>query len=146
VFASEGVWANVQHEEVAQAQAAATGVDIEAIRRFVERSNYGFVPGGRGIVKVQQSIADRFARLGLIPKPVLVVAAARCRTRQLDGASKRFRGAWMTTLECPDPPNFFQGVRARLNARPFPLPIAGAGIDCHDAGRTIRSRIVSSIH
>ena len=32
VFASEGVWANAHHEEVAQAQAAATGVDIEAIR------------------------------------------------------------------------------------------------------------------
>ena len=43
-FASEGVWADSHHEEVAKAQAAATGVDIEAIRRFVARSNYRVVP------------------------------------------------------------------------------------------------------
>jgi len=72
VFASEGVWANAHHEEVAQAQAAATGVDIEAIRRFVERSNYSVVPVDDDIIKIQQSVADRFARLGLIPKPVRV--------------------------------------------------------------------------
>jgi sulfonate transport system substrate-binding protein len=72
VFASEGVWANAHHEEVAQAQAAATGVDIEAIRRFVERSNYSIVPLDEDIIKSQQSVADRFARLGLIPKRVRV--------------------------------------------------------------------------
>lgn len=72
VFASEGIWANTHHEEVAQAQAAATGVDIEAIRRFVGRSNYNIVPVDDEIIKSQQSVADRFARLGLIPKPVQV--------------------------------------------------------------------------
>ena len=72
VFASEGVWANAHHEEVAQAQAAATGVDIAAIRRFVERSNYSVVPVDDDVIKIQQSVADRFARLGLIPKPVRV--------------------------------------------------------------------------
>jgi sulfonate transport system substrate-binding protein len=72
VFASEGIWANEHHEEVAQAQATATGVDIEAIRRFVARSNYSVVPVDDDIIKVQQSVADRFARLGLIPKPVKV--------------------------------------------------------------------------
>src|SRR6202047_3035350 len=35
VFASEGRWAALHHEEVAKAQAEATGVEIEAIRRFV---------------------------------------------------------------------------------------------------------------
>jgi sulfonate transport system substrate-binding protein len=72
VFAAEGVWANAHHEEVAQAQATATGVDIEAIRRFVARSNYSVVPVDDDVIKVQQSVADRFARLGLIPKPVRV--------------------------------------------------------------------------
>jgi sulfonate transport system substrate-binding protein len=72
VFASEGIWANAHHEEVAQAQAAATGVDIEAIRRFVERSNYSVVPVDGDIIRIQQSVADRFTRLGLIPKPVRV--------------------------------------------------------------------------
>jgi sulfonate transport system substrate-binding protein len=72
VFASEGVWANQHREEVAQAQAEATGVDIEAIRRFVGRSNYQVVPLDDGVIRTQQTVADRFARLGLIPKPVHV--------------------------------------------------------------------------
>jgi len=72
VFASEGVWANSHHEQVARAQAAATSVDIEAIRRFVDRSNYSVVPVDDEIIKIQQSVADRFARLGLVPKPVKV--------------------------------------------------------------------------
>jgi sulfonate transport system substrate-binding protein len=72
VFASEGVWANQHHEEVAQAQAEATGVDIEAIRRFVDRSNYRVVPVDDEVIQSQQAVADRFARFGLIPKPVNV--------------------------------------------------------------------------
>ena len=72
VFASEGVWADQHHEEVAQAQAEATGVDIEAIRRFVGRSNYRVVPVDEDVVRSQQAVADRFARLGLIPKTIHV--------------------------------------------------------------------------
>jgi sulfonate transport system substrate-binding protein len=72
VFASEGRWADIHHEEVAKAQAEATGVDIEAIRRFVDRSNYGVVPVDDDTVRNQQLVADRFARLGLIAKPVKV--------------------------------------------------------------------------
>jgi sulfonate transport system substrate-binding protein len=72
VFASEGEWADLHHEEVASAQAEATGVDIEAIRRFVDRSNYRVVPVDDEVIRSQQAVADRFARLGLIPKPVNV--------------------------------------------------------------------------
>jgi sulfonate transport system substrate-binding protein len=72
VFASEGVWADQHHEEVAKAQAEATGVDLDAIRRFVDRSNYRVVPLDDEVIKSQQTVADRFARLGLIPKPVKV--------------------------------------------------------------------------
>lgn len=72
VFAAEGVWANAHHEEVAKAQAEATGVDIEAIRLFVGRSNYRVIPIDDEVIKSQQAVADRFARLGLIPKPVRV--------------------------------------------------------------------------
>ena len=72
VFAAEGVWANAHHEEVAQAQAVATGVDIAAIRRFVDRSNYSVVPVDDDTINTQQAVADRFARLGLVPKPVKV--------------------------------------------------------------------------
>jgi len=72
VFASEGVWADQHHEEVARAQAEATGVDIAAIQRFVNRSNYRVVPIDDEVIKSQQAVADRFARLGLIPKPIKV--------------------------------------------------------------------------
>jgi sulfonate transport system substrate-binding protein len=72
VFASEAAWADQHHEEVAQAQAEATGVDIEATRRFVDRSNYRPVPVDGEVVRSQQAVADRFARLGLIPKPINV--------------------------------------------------------------------------
>jgi sulfonate transport system substrate-binding protein len=71
-FAAEGAWANAHHDDVAQAQSEATGVDIEAVRRFVDRSNYQVVPIDDEIVRSQQAIADRFTRLGLIPKPVKV--------------------------------------------------------------------------
>jgi sulfonate transport system substrate-binding protein len=72
VFASEGRWADIHHEEVARAQAEATGVDIEASRRFVDRSNYRVVPVDDDTVSSQQVVADRFGRLGLIAKPVKV--------------------------------------------------------------------------
>jgi sulfonate transport system substrate-binding protein len=72
VFASEGRWADVHHEEVAKAHAEATGVDIEAIRRFVDRSNFRVVPVDDDTVRSQQFVANRFARLGLITKPVNV--------------------------------------------------------------------------
>ncbi|WP_316168556.1 MULTISPECIES: aliphatic sulfonate ABC transporter substrate-binding protein [unclassified Bradyrhizobium] len=71
-FAAEGVWANSHHEEVAKAQAEATGVDLAAVRRFVDRSIYSVVPLDDDIIKSQQAVADRFARVGLIPKPVNV--------------------------------------------------------------------------
>ena len=72
IFAAEGQWASSHREEVAQAQAEATGVDIEAIRRFVERSNYQVVPVDDDIIKGQHAVADRFARIRRIPKPVNV--------------------------------------------------------------------------
>jgi sulfonate transport system substrate-binding protein len=72
VFAAEGVWANAHHEEVAKAQADATGVDIEAIKRFVDRSNYKVIPVDDEVIRSQQAVADRFTRLGLIPKQVKV--------------------------------------------------------------------------
>ena len=71
-FAAEGVWAEAHHEEVSKAQADATGVDIEAIKRFVDRSNYRTVPVDADVIRSQQAVADRFAKLGLIPKPVNV--------------------------------------------------------------------------
>jgi len=71
-FATESKWAEAHHEKVAKAQSEATGVDIEAVRRFVNRSTYSVVPLDAEVIRTQQAVADRFARLGLIPKPVNV--------------------------------------------------------------------------
>ena len=64
-------------EKVLQGTAAQLGKslstdDIDAIRRFVGRSNYRVVPVDDEVIKSQQAVADRFAKLGLIPKPVNV--------------------------------------------------------------------------
>ena len=72
VFSSEGRWAESHHDEVAKAQSEATGVDLDAVKRFVARSNYHVVPVDDEVIRSQQAIADRFAKLGLIPKPVNV--------------------------------------------------------------------------
>lgn len=71
-FAAEGVWADAHHEEVSRAQADATGVDIAAVRRFVDRSNFRVVPIDGEVIKSQQAVADRFAKLNLIPKHITV--------------------------------------------------------------------------
>ena len=39
---------------------------------FSYRSNYRVVPVDDEVIKIQQAVADRFARIGLIPKPVNV--------------------------------------------------------------------------
>ena len=51
VFAAEGRWADTHHEEVAQAQAEATGVNIVAVRRFVDRSNFNITPVDDEVIK-----------------------------------------------------------------------------------------------
>ena len=70
VFADAGKWAETHREEVSRAQAEATGVDIEAVRRSVDRSTFQVAPVDRDVIRTQQAVADRFAKLGLIPKPV----------------------------------------------------------------------------
>ena len=60
------------HEEVAKAQAEATGVEMRPSGVLSTVRNYRVVPLDNDVIKSQQVVADRFARLGLIPKPVNV--------------------------------------------------------------------------
>jgi sulfonate transport system substrate-binding protein len=71
-FADEGKWAEANRAEVATRLQEATGVDKAATTRAVERSNYTVVPINDRIIATQQETADRFFKLGLIPKPVEV--------------------------------------------------------------------------
>ena len=72
-FASEGVWAEQHHEEVAKAQSprrpASTSKPSDASSTAPAIS---VVPLDAEVVRTQQAVADRFAKLGLIPKPVNV--------------------------------------------------------------------------
>jgi sulfonate transport system substrate-binding protein len=72
IFAAESNWADAHRQEVAASLHAATGIDSVAIARAVARSQFLVVPLSDAIVTSQQATADRFFRLGLIPKPVAV--------------------------------------------------------------------------
>ena len=71
-FADEGKWAEANRPEVATKLQEATGVDKTATTRAVERSNYTVVPINDRIIATQQETADRFHKLGLIPKAINV--------------------------------------------------------------------------
>ena len=65
-------WAGEHREETATLFAQASGVDLAAQTRAVERAEFGFAPLTDAIIAQQQAVADRFQRLGLIPAPINV--------------------------------------------------------------------------
>lgn len=65
-------WATSHHDELAQLFADASGVDIAAQKRAVDRAEFGFGPITEKVISEQQAVADRFQKLGLIPAPIQV--------------------------------------------------------------------------
>ena len=65
-------WAESNRGEVAQALAAVTGVSLEAQTVAANRASFPFGPVTPEIIASQQAIADRFHKLGLIPRPIAV--------------------------------------------------------------------------
>ncbi|WP_066716149.1 MULTISPECIES: sulfonate ABC transporter substrate-binding protein [Hyphomicrobiales] len=65
-------WAETHRGEVAAVQAAATGLPIEPWKRAVDRADFVIAPLNPRVLDEQQRVADRFHRLGLIPKPINV--------------------------------------------------------------------------
>jgi aliphatic sulfonates family ABC transporter substrate-binding protein len=65
-------WATSHRDEVAALFSQASGVDLAAQKRAVARAEFGFGPMTDKIIAEQQAVADRFARLGLIPAPIQV--------------------------------------------------------------------------
>lgn len=65
-------WAQAHLDEVAQDIVDVTGADKSAIYASVRRSRFELTPLTDEIIASQQTIADRFAALGLIPAPVKV--------------------------------------------------------------------------
>jgi sulfonate transport system substrate-binding protein len=65
-------WAEANRAEVANALAAITGVPLEVQTVAANRASFLIGPVTDEIVTTQQAVADRFHRLGLIPKPITV--------------------------------------------------------------------------
>ena len=65
-------WAEGNRAEVASALAAVTGVPLEVQTVAASRASFLIGPVTDEIVTTQQAVADRFHKLGLIPKPIAV--------------------------------------------------------------------------
>ncbi|HTJ25741.1 MAG TPA: sulfonate ABC transporter substrate-binding protein [Candidatus Limnocylindria bacterium] len=63
-------WTERHQSDLAQVLANATGVDLAVEKVAAARGNYGVHFISDDVVREQQSIADTFAKLGLIPHPI----------------------------------------------------------------------------
>lgn len=65
-------WADANRTEVAKALADVTGVEFSAQKLAADRTDFGIGPITDEIVASQQATADRFHKLGLIPRAIVV--------------------------------------------------------------------------
>jgi sulfonate transport system substrate-binding protein len=65
-------WAEAHREQVAQALADVTGVDLAIQTIAAQRSSFAIGKLSDDIVTTQQGVADRFFKLGLIPRPIVI--------------------------------------------------------------------------
>ncbi|MEA2866152.1 MAG: sulfonate transport system substrate-binding protein [Bradyrhizobium sp.] len=72
VTSSTAKWAEANREEVAKSLSAVTGIPLDIQTVAANRSAFAVGPITDDIVATQQGVADRFFKLGLIPKPVVV--------------------------------------------------------------------------
>ena len=71
-LATTADWANANRGDVAAALSEITGVPIEPETVAVARASYGIFPLTDAVIAGQQATADRFQKLGLIPKPITI--------------------------------------------------------------------------
>jgi uncharacterized protein with NRDE domain len=72
VTSSTAKWAEAHRDEVAKSLSAVTGIPLDIQTVAANRSSFAVGPITDDIVATQQGVADRFFKLGLIPKPVVV--------------------------------------------------------------------------
>lgn len=65
-----GSWAQSHRNEIAAQLAEITGIDVDIQRLAAERANYAISPVSEAVVQQQQSVADLFFKLGVIPKSI----------------------------------------------------------------------------
>ncbi|QWG19580.1 sulfonate ABC transporter substrate-binding protein [Bradyrhizobium sediminis] len=72
VTSATAKWAEQHRDEVAKALSAVTGIPLDIQTVAANRSSFAVGPVTDDIIATQQGVADRFFKLGLIPKPVVV--------------------------------------------------------------------------
>jgi sulfonate transport system substrate-binding protein len=65
-------WAEAHRDVVASSLAAVTGVPLEVQTIAANRASFAIGPVTEAIIDTQQAVADRFFKLGLIPKKIVV--------------------------------------------------------------------------
>ncbi|MGY8677416.1 sulfonate ABC transporter substrate-binding protein [Bradyrhizobium sp. UFLA05-153] len=65
-------WAEQHRDEVAKSLAAVTGIPLDIQTIAANRSAFVVGPVTEDIIATQQGVADRFHKLGLIPKPIVI--------------------------------------------------------------------------
>ena len=65
-------WSEANRPEVARILSEASGIELPAWERAVSRLEFTVGPVTESVIVEQQKVADRFHRLGLIPRPVAV--------------------------------------------------------------------------
>ncbi|WP_315838186.1 sulfonate ABC transporter substrate-binding protein [Bradyrhizobium prioriisuperbiae] len=72
VLTQSAHWAESHRTDVAKSLSDVTGVPLDIQTVAAERSSYAIGPVTDDIVATQQGVADRFHKLGLIPKPIVI--------------------------------------------------------------------------
>jgi sulfonate transport system substrate-binding protein len=75
VTAQAATWAEAHRDDVAKSLSAVTGIPLDIQTIAANRSSFAVGPMTDDIIATQQGVADRFFKLGLIPKPVVVCDA-----------------------------------------------------------------------
>jgi sulfonate transport system substrate-binding protein len=72
VTTSAAGWAEQHRDAVAKSLSAVTGIPLDIQTIAANRSSYKVGPITEDIIATQQGVADRFHKLGLIPKPIVI--------------------------------------------------------------------------
>jgi sulfonate transport system substrate-binding protein len=71
-IAQSAAWAQANRDKVAESLAEVTGVDLDIQTIAANRSSFAIGKLTDDIIATQQAVADRFLKLGLIPKPIVI--------------------------------------------------------------------------
>jgi sulfonate transport system substrate-binding protein len=72
VTASTAKWAEAHRDEVAKSLSAITGIPLDIQTVAANRSSYAVGPITDDVIATQQGVADRFFKLGLIPRQIVI--------------------------------------------------------------------------